>query len=764
MGRRLACSIRHKMKMLKKYFPVISIAVLCIIIIAIWFKDGKLLATGEDGLMLINPDRAIEIYKYSWNEVRSGGAFPGSSAMIPFYYIESLILKIGIPIWIFQSSVFLLLMFTGSISVYYLVKELFNKTLKENLKIKVAFIAALFYILNPISLFMIWYRGIAVYSFIFFYALAPLFFYLYILGINHRKFSFIIITPLITLFFSTAFASPSEPLLLWFLPFLYSLILTLVHPISWVKFRFFPMIYFTAVFIIWILINLWWIFPYIEFSSFAYFSEKNSLGHAINTLKANSKDFTLDNVIRLIHGGFLYRNETFGSVYKLPFFLILSWLIPIFTIYGLIKLKSGQIKLFFTLSLILLLFLAKGTSFPLSGVFLWFFSHIAILQIFRNPFEKFGMLMPIIYAPLFTIGLFYIADKIKKNKKRIIFLILALALLAIFHWPFFSGALAVFDKRDIRVIVPSSFKNANKSIPAGNHVILSVPVMGGASGFYKWKYGYKGVEAGHYLFDYPVVTVFYDAESFYGQVLIGISNSKVDNLVGIAQLFSADIIAYRKDTDVAAFGYNLNALERFEKMINASNLNMIFDSPQVSLWSLPEEKIVPAIYIPHSIRFGDSPSELIELLKNKQFDPKLETFICINNDKCKPNLTSQDPAYIRINAIPEKVEFIKISPVNYDIKVENSKGRFLLVFNNNYHPGWVAFVEGKPISANKHIIANGYANGFIIDDVGNFDISLRFIPEEKFYKFYKISFFAIFLGLLILFGSIIKFLVVRNIK
>ncbi len=722
-------------------FSIGLIIFFCILIIGIWFRDGKLLATGEEGLMLINPIRNIELYKYSWNETGLGGAGPGSNAMIPFYYLEFHILNAGVPIWLFQAVIFFLLMSIGACSIYYLSKELFKNLVEDNIKVKLALIAAIFYILNPVSLLGVWYRFLL--GFIFFYSLAPLFFYLYVVGLKYNKKFFIIITPLITLLFSFAFTNPASILTLWFLPAIYSLSL------SWPK-RY-PLIYFSLMFIFWMLINLWWLFPYIELSAIAFSSETSPI-HAIGTLKANSKDFSLDNVIRLIHRGFLYRGEAFGSIYETPFFLLLSWLIPVITIYGLIKLKGGQVKIFFVSGLILLLFLVKGISPPFGEVFLWFFNKIAFLQVYRNPLEKIGMLLPIIYAPLFSFGLFYIALKIQNFKKRTVFLISSLLLLAIFHWPFFSGALASFGKRDIRVVVPSSFQSANQSIPPGSHIILSIPMMGGASGFYKWPYGYKGIESSAYLFNYPVINIFYDATSFSGQMLLAFSNGNLNNLVGLAELFSADIVVYRKYTDILAFGDNPNALERSEKMIGNSNLNKIFDSKELSLWTLSEENIVPVIYTPSSVKFGESPKDLISLLENNQFDPKQQVFICTNKDKCKPYLISQDPSQIRIEAIPEKIEFKKISPVNYDVKIINSKGKFLLVFNQTYHPGWTALVEGKPIDENKHIIANGYANGFLIDKVGSFNISLKFAPEEKILRSYQISLLAISLGMVVLLG------------
>lgn len=741
-----------------KYFssnklPIFLISLLCLILITIWFKDGKLLATGEEGLMLVNPQKAINLYKYSWVENGIGGGTPGSNTLISLLYLVSLFEKIGLPIWFFQALLFLLLMFIGSISVYFLTKELFRTIDKEIHRVDLGFIAAIFYILNPISLLGIWYRFLL--GFMLFYALAPLFFYLFIIGLKNKKKTFIILLPLLSLFFTFAFAPPAAILLLWLLPFIYSLLESLTYSKTGkLSLNFYPLVYFTFISIFWVLINIWWIFPYVELSKLAFGSEIDSV-QASNTLKANSQDFTLDNVVRLIHGGFLYRNEEFGSIYKTPIFLIFSWLIPIITIYGLIKLKKGRVKWFFISSFLLLLYLSKGTAPPLGGIFLWFFNLFPPLQVYRNPFEKIGMLLPIVYAPLFSFGLVYLlSNKISQIKYRKILFICAICLLALNTWPFFTGSIISFGKRDIRVVVPSSFREANKAMPAGNHIIFSIPVMGGGSGFYKWEYGYKGVEASMYLFNYPVINTFYDANSFYGQILIGISNGLLHNLVGLAQLFSADIIAYRKDTDVSAFGYNLDAMERSKKMIDEGNLTKIFDSPQVSLWSLPKEKIVPIIYTPHSVKMGDSPAELISLLEDNKFDPKLETYICVNKDKCKPFMAGYDISKIQIKSAPEKSEVQKMSPVSYKVRITGSKGKFILVFNNTYHPGWIAFVKSKPISNEKHIVANGYANGFIIDEIGNFDISLKFAPEEAGKKSLLVSLVFISFGMLILFTTI----------
>lgn len=734
-------------KIIKSYWPVIVLSLLCLLIISVWFKDQKFLATGEEGLILANPERSIKLYKYSWSENGIGGASPGSNPTLPLLYLESYLIKIGLSVWVFQGSVFYLLMLIGSVSMYLFVKELFKDIVEKNLLNLVGFIAGIFYIFNPVSLLGVWYRFLL--GFMFFYALVPLFLYLYVVGLNCKKNIFIVFIPLLTLLFTFAFSGPALPLLLWLLPFTYSIsfFLNQASTVN-LRSRTRPFVYFFLMFGLWLIINTWWIYPYVELSKFA-FSSETSLVHATGTLKANSQDFGLYNVIRLIHGGFLYRGEAFGSIYKSPPFLLISWLIPLLAIYGLFKIKKGFVRNFFILNFFLLLFLVKGTSPPLGGLFLWLFSHITILQIYRNPLEKIGMLLPTIYAPLFGLGLAYISGKINILWIKRAFFISAVLGLVVLCWPMLTGAVINFDKRDIRVEVPASFREANQAIPTGNHIIFSLPQVG-ASGRYKWSYGYSGVDVSEYLFSYPIITKTYDGKSLFGQLLAEVSTGELTNLEKIMQFFSADILAFRKDTNLSAFGYKEDVFDRSEKMITEAKLVKLFDSNEVSLWSLPEEKIVPVVYAPSVVKFGDSPKELFNLLEYNQYDPMLMIFICVNKDNCHPNLSTSQISEIRIDNIPETIEVNKISPVEYRIRVVNSKGRFILVFNNSYHPGWSASINDKPLSQENHIVANGYANGFIIDKLGNFDISLQFMPEKSIKNASNISLISVIIGVLII--------------
>ncbi|MEM4680607.1 MAG: hypothetical protein QW038_02320 [Nanopusillaceae archaeon] len=51
-----------------------------------------------------------------------------------------------------------------------------------------------------------------------------------------------------------------------------------------------------------------------------------------------------------------------------------------------------------------------------------------------------------------------------------------------------------------------------------------------------------------------------------------------------------------------------------------------------------------------------------------------------------------------------------------------------LTFGESYHPGWIAYANGKELS---HWKAFGWANGFLIEDVGKLKIEIKFKPQEN---------------------------------
>jgi len=81
---------------------------------------------------------------------------------------------------------------------------------------------------------------------------------------------------------------------------------------------------------------------------------------------------------------------------------------------------------------------------------------------------------------------------------------------------------------------------------------------------------------------------------------------------------------------------------------------------------------------------------------------------------------------------PAEINFKKVNPTKYIVDVD-AKKPFTLVFSESYHPKWKAFIDGKAIPDDKHFVVNGYANGFMIDKIGKYQIILEFTPQRLFY-------------------------------
>ena len=70
-------------------------------------------------------------------------------------------------------------------------------------------------------------------------------------------------------------------------------------------------------------------------------------------------------------------------------------------------------------------------------------------------------------------------------------------------------------------------------------------------------------------------------------------------------------------------------------------------------------------------------------------------------------------------------------PSKYKVKV-NAIRKFVLVFNQSYHPKWIASVDGVPIPESGHFAVNGYANGYVIDRTGEYTVTIEYVSQKYF--------------------------------
>jgi len=73
-----------------------------------------------------------------------------------------------------------------------------------------------------------------------------------------------------------------------------------------------------------------------------------------------------------------------------------------------------------------------------------------------------------------------------------------------------------------------------------------------------------------------------------------------------------------------------------------------------------------------------------------------------------------------------KITYNQINPCKYTVHVEKNNKPFLLIFSESYHPMWKAYVDGEEILS---IPAYSLVNGFYINKMGSFDITVYFTGQ-----------------------------------
>ncbi|MDD5074104.1 MAG: hypothetical protein PHU92_02915 [Candidatus Shapirobacteria bacterium] len=93
-----------------------------------------------------------------------------------------------------------------------------------------------------------------------------------------------------------------------------------------------------------------------------------------------------------------------------------------------------------------------------------------------------------------------------------------------------------------------------------------------------------------------------------------------------------------------------------------------------------------------------------------------------------------------------QLTFEKINTSQYLVNIEDAKEPFFLVLNQSFHSGWQVNQNGKSLSA-KHYRANTFANTWLIEETGSYQLTIEFLPQ----KTYRVGLFISAAALLLIF-------------
>lgn len=607
---------------------------LSVFLILSWFRDRKILAGGEEGLLFYEPQRILNIYTHTWYETGTGYPMPVILPRITYLSIVSL-LDLFVSSWITQAVIFFIILSVGLVGMYLLSQEFFQKDF-------ISFVSSLFYLFNLYTQSQVWNRFIT--AGMFGWAFIPFFLFLFVKWIGTFKKKWVLISTISLLFFSNTFGQPSNVITL-LAPVFVFIVLTFISGKK-AEIRYKEMGGFLAFFLFFITVNIWWIYPLTTLGE-SSFSEVSGFNENYDTLRGTSIYFPTREIL------FLRQRFLFGSSSHWYFFYasyiskIVSLIIFFIVSVGILASRTQKSWRFFIYLFIVGWFVSKGSNPPFGDIFFKFlFSVFPISTVLRNSWEKFGLVFVLPYSIFFALGVNFIYQKLKPKIREVAVGVILFLSCGVLVWPMWTGA--VYTK-DVHVRVPLYYEEANEFLNSfdGSGRILMLPMIAGDGVKMSWDYG--GIEPSEFLFDKPAIskilrTKYFDDVYWYLREKLN-KQKKLDS----RDLRNLDVtfLILRKDL--------LQGLDSGDLGVNEVR-NMILANRDIR----------------HLKDFGDLEIYLFEPNKNGSL------FEVLDGEGIK-------------------ISYHRFSPTKYKVFVKNVDKPFTLVFKNTYYDFWIARINEEEI-------------------------------------------------------------------
>ena len=564
-----------------------------------WFHYGLMYGGLDIGIPTYNPQRILEIIVKPWrSETVPGYPRPINISAIPVQLFFTLLQHFGLPPYMIQATTFGILLFLMGFGMFLLVKDILKGE-----KIGIAVLAGFFYIVNPFMMISVWHRFI--YSAFFFAASLPFLLLFWKKWIREKDFTSLTLFLMVNFFFSYMFATLANVITLWLVLGLYTLF-EIVVPWAGFKRAIRVSLTFSLGLLLWVLTNAWWIAS-VLFVLPALASAQQSVGNTISTLFAIGKYSIVSHALPGLNPFYLFRRRELGEVFSHPLFLFIPWLGVSYIMLGAYYARKNRELIFWSILFITAVFLAKGVAPPLGYIYPYIFEKFFFLGILRNPFEKFGILIPFAGSILFSLSFYNLAVYFWRRNilvgKAAIILSFGL-FFGIYHWPFWSGMLfGTVDSKNF-VEVPSYYQQANQWITDqkkdGN--ILHLPLPKGDSATYKWQYGYSGLDPNLDIFasNPSILTRFglsYIDDALEGFDLIDEfdSSQHSENLKELFRSFNVRFIVLHNDINWQKSG--VQQPDRIAKVLNSLPfLKKQKELGKLSIYEIDDKNFLGKIY------------------------------------------------------------------------------------------------------------------------------------------------------------------------
>jgi len=677
-----------------------------------------------------------------------------------FYNLPIVILLIGMKS-ILQSSYLLISIFNSIklvvafFAVYGIAKELIDKKSNNKyfsmLREISSMFAGLFYIFSP-RMIGNWDKALLSHDQVF---LNPLMFYLvlkYFLTYNIR---YLLVGLIISFIFAANFAWASAPPFFAFYPL--SLLFILFYT-SLIRRKKLPWKGIIAGLLIFVGLHSFHLIPAIV----SLFDP----GSNTNTRVFNNEDIAhqLDYFFGVLPLAKVSLNIlSFSPIKELGW---TSIMVPLVVILGFL-LNRGRNKtilltgLFFLI--ILFLLSAKITDLGIElykGLF-----YIPGFTMFRNFIGQWLFVFSFFYALLFGLAIFNLFGKLKSRSLITAMTFLIGITIIISAWPFINGEFVNkthFQSNNVKIAMVMDPKYEEtltfiRSLPDDGK-ILTLPftdccfqvIHGTNNG------AYVGVSTIGYLTGKKDFAGYANIAPF-SEVFLKLAQEKdYKSIRQMLGLLNIQYIFHNKDPRIydATFpGYPYNHVRKYlpndqkgySEFVKHLTSNKVFERGPYSIFALDKDIYLPHFYIATELvlytnTVNDWYGKTMSFFVNeKDFDIRTAY---IEEETCRrvfPKQECNQKIIYDKNNLPI-IQFEKINPTKYKVKVANAKGHYYLIFSEAFHRNWKVFIpkDESPLPESRHLVVNGYANAWSItpQDAGekeNYELIVEMTDQRIFY-------------------------------
>lgn len=448
--------------------------------------------------------------------------------------------------------------------------------------------------------------------------------------------------------------------------------------------------------IILVLFNLYWISPFVySLQNFVQDISKPSFTGAFHAARYSTQG--LLNILSLT--GYLDRNMYYFALpnFMVPIFnlsVFLIWVLVILPFIGKRKFLKSKSLIWLLILLFMIIFI-KGGNLPFSKITMWIYNHFPLMQLYRSP-QHLMFVAAFIIPMLIGLSLNYFYNNSKYKK-----LILSIFSFCIFIWIsgwWYNGDLGhkiLRDKKkdyiDFYTLSPGIRKIYQQNEETSrNYKVLFLPSVNSAI-YLKNEYqnNAQGGQPEYMYLKNPTFTS--ESNLFANTVETFLCNDIKFNYINYLSLFSVKDVVLRNDiyphfTD----SFDCWDNNRIKKNLDSNNaLEDFFTGEYTNAYHIKENCLLPLFYSPQNIIISKKEiKDLPEIVS--QPDYQIRSIIYFQNqNKEKGGILKYIPNKIEQTPI---VEFKKINPTKYRVRIHGARENLPLVFSENFHEEWKAYL------------------------------------------------------------------------